>query len=67
MQKETGPFRAAMSALPLLVQLPNLRPQGSFDQHVDLSEVRDESALNLIWIKKASVEAFAVLSGTLDV
>lgn len=34
-----------MPTLPVLVQLSHLRPQGSFHQHVDLPEVRDESTL----------------------
>jgi len=34
-----------MSLLPLLVQLPDLRAQGSFDQHVDLPPLCDQPAL----------------------
>jgi hypothetical protein len=34
-----------VQALPLLVQLPELWPQGAIDQYADLPKVRHESAL----------------------
>jgi hypothetical protein len=34
-----------MQVLPLLVQLPDLRPQGTVYQHVHLSALRHEPAL----------------------
>ena len=45
MQTQAGSIRYAMSPLPVLVRLSELRTQGPLDQYADLPPLCDESTL----------------------